>query len=87
MTLLTDILAQDSLYQRADDLVVFPGNHDQPRFLTVAGGDIGKLEMAEAFVLTTKRVVHLYYGDEIAMQGGRDPDNRHDFPGGWQTTR
>jgi glycosidase len=83
MTLLTDILAQDSLYQRAGDLVVFPGNHDQPRFLTVAGGDIGKLEMAEAFVLTTKRVVHLYYGDEIAMQGGRDPDNRHDFPGGW----
>jgi hypothetical protein len=25
----------------------------------------------------------LYYGDEIAMPGGRDPDNRHDFPGGW----
>jgi glycosidase len=83
MTALTDILAQDSLYQGPERLVVFPGNHDQPRFLTLARGDIGKLTMAEAFVLTTRRVVHLYYGDEIAMQGGGDPDNRHDFPGGW----
>jgi glycosidase len=39
--------------------------------------------MAEIFTLTTRRVVHLYYGDEVAMQGGRDPDNRRDFPGGW----
>jgi glycosidase len=83
MTALTDILAQDSLYQRPEDLVVFPGNHDQPRFLTVANGDIAKLMMADAFVLTTRRVVHLYYGDEIAMQGKGDPDNRRDFPGGW----
>jgi len=25
----------------------------------------------------------LYYGDEIAMPGGPDPDNRRDCPGGW----
>ena len=25
----------------------------------------------------------LYYGDEIGMTGGDDPDNRHDFPGGF----
>jgi len=83
MTKLVDLLAQDSLYQRPEMLVVFPGNHDQPRFLTLAQGDLSKLMMAEAFVLTTRRVPHLYYGDEVAMQGGRDPDNRHDFPGGW----
>ena len=83
MTLLTDILAQDSLYQHPENLVVFPGNHDQPRFLTAANGDISRLMMATAFVLTTRRVVHLYYGDEIAMQGKGDPDNRKDFPGGW----
>ena len=80
---LTDLLAQDSLYLHPEMLVVFPGNHDQPRFLTAAKGDVAKLMMAEAFLLTTRRVVHLYYGDEIAMQGGRDPDNRRDFPGGW----
>ncbi|HWC99287.1 MAG TPA: alpha-amylase family glycosyl hydrolase [Candidatus Sulfopaludibacter sp.] len=83
MTALTDVLAQDSLYLHPERLVVFPGNHDQPRFLTVANGDIAKLMMASAFVLTTRRVVHLYYGDEIAMQGKGDPDNRKDFPGGW----
>ncbi len=83
MSLLTGVLAQDSLYEHPDRLVVFPGNHDQPRFLTAAQGDTAKLLMAEAFVLTTRRVVHLYYGDEIAMKGGNDPDNRQDFPGGW----
>jgi glycosidase len=83
MTQLTDILAQDSLYGHPENLVVFPGNHDQPRFLTVAEGAVAKLMMAEAFVLTTRRVAHLYYGDEIAMQGRNDPDNRKDFPGGW----
>jgi neopullulanase len=83
MTRLVEILAQDSLYRRPEMLVVFPGNHDQSRLLTVAKGDVSRLLMAEAFTLTTKRVVHLYYGDEVAMQGGNDPDNRHDFPGGW----
>ena len=83
MTKLVDLLTQDSLYLHPEMLVVFPGNHDQPRFLTLAKNDISKLMMAEAFLLTTRRVVHLYYGDEVAMQGGRDPDNRRDFPGGW----
>lgn len=83
MTLLTDVLAQDSLYRQPENLVLFPGNHDQPRFLTLANGDVSKLLMATAFVLTTRRTVHLYYGDEIAMQGKGDPDNRQDFPGGW----
>jgi len=83
MTKLVDVLAQDSLYQHPEMLVLFPGNHDQPRFLTVAKDDIARFMMAETFVLTTRRAVHLYYGDEIAMAGGRDPDNRRDFPGGW----
>jgi neopullulanase len=83
MTRLVEILAQDSLYRRPEMLVVFPGNHDQPRLITVAKGDIRRLMMNEAFALTTRRVVHLYYGDEIAMTGANDPENRHDFPGGF----
>jgi neopullulanase len=86
MTLLTDTLAQDSLYQQPEQLVVFTGNHDQPRFLTLAGGDVSKLLMAETFVLTTRRIPHLYYGDEIAMGAGTDRTDRSiraDFPGGW----
>ena len=27
----------------------------------------------------------IYYGDEIGMRGGNDPDNRRDFPGGWNS--
>jgi glycosidase len=26
----------------------------------------------------------IYYGDEIGMAGGEDPDNRRDFLGGWK---
>jgi len=34
-------------------------------------------------ILTVRGIPELYYGDEIGMPGGRDPDNRRDFPGGW----
>jgi len=54
--------------------------------LTVADGDINRLLMAQTFLLTTRRVVHLYYGDEIAMGKGTDRTDRSiraDFPGGF----
>jgi glycosidase len=83
MTQLTDVLAQDFLYRHPEMLVAFVGNHDQPRFLT--GGDAGRLQMALAFLLTTRRVPHLYYGDEIGMGAGTDRTDRSiraDFPVG-----
>jgi glycosidase len=86
LTLLTDILAQDSLYQHPERLVIFVGNHDQPRFFTYAGNDVAKLLMAETFALTTRRIPHLYYGDEIGMGSGTDRTDRSiraDFPGGF----
>ena len=36
-----------------------------------------------AFTLSTRGIPQLYYGEEIAMEGGDDPDNRRDFPGGF----
>jgi glycosidase len=86
MTKLTDILAQDSLYLHPERMVAFAGNHDGTRMLTVADGDVSRLLMAQTFLLTTRRVVHLYYGDEIAMGKGSDRTDRSiraDFPGGW----
>jgi glycosidase len=41
------------------------------------------LKLANAFVLTTRGVPQLYYGDEIAMEGGDEPTTRGDFPGGF----
>ena len=39
--------------------------------------------MHVAFTLSVRGVAGLYYGEEIAMEGKDDPDNRRDFPGGW----
>jgi glycosidase len=86
MTDLVNILAQDSLYLHPEMLVTFVGNHDQPRMLTVAGGDISKLLLAQTFTLTTRRTVHMYYGDEIALGAGPgtgDAAARANFPGGF----
>ena len=32
--------------------------------------------------MTTRGIPMIYYGDEIGMAGGNDPDNRRDFPRG-----
>ena len=41
------------------------------------------LKLAFTFLLTARGTPLVYYGDEIALPGGNDPDNRRDFPGGW----
>jgi len=33
--------------------------------------------------LSVRGIAQLYYGEEIAMEGKDDPDNRRDFPGGF----
>jgi glycosidase len=36
---------------------------------------------------TLRGIPQIYSGDEIAMPGGEDPDNRRDFPGGFPGDR
>lgn len=50
--------------------------HDTPRFLTLCGGDKRKQRLAATFLLTYTGTPMLYYGDEIGMEGGPDPDCR-----------
>jgi len=83
MTDLAHVLSQDALYPHPERLVPFFGNHDTTRFLTAAGGDVAKLKLAIGIVTTLRGMPQIYSGDEIAMTGGADPDNRHDFPGGF----
>lgn len=52
------------------------GSHDTPRFLTLAGGDVRALLLATLVQLTLPGAPGLYYGDEVAMEGAGDPDNR-----------
>ncbi|MDR3746650.1 MAG: alpha-amylase family glycosyl hydrolase [Acidobacteriota bacterium] len=83
MTELAKVLRQDSLYSHPERLVTFIGNHDTTRFLTEAGSSLPSLKLAVGLILTLRGMPQIYSGDEIGMTGGADPDNRHDFPGGF----
>ncbi len=80
---IVDVLRQDRLYPHPELLVTFIGNHDMKRFVTDAGDSPDKLKLAFSLLTTLRGIPQLYYGDEIGMTGGDDPDNRHDFPGGF----
>ncbi|HEU4833982.1 MAG TPA: alpha-amylase family glycosyl hydrolase [Pyrinomonadaceae bacterium] len=76
-------LAKDYLYTNSEILVTLLGGHDDGRFMSEEGATIEGLKLANAFVLTTRGVPQLYYGDEIALEGGDEPTTRGDFPGGF----
>jgi glycosidase len=76
-------LAKDYLYQNSEILVTLLGGHDDGRFMSEKGATVAGLKLANAFVLTTRGVPQLYYGDEIAMTGDDEPTTRGDFPGGF----
>jgi glycosidase len=76
-------LARDYLYNNSEILVTLLGGHDDGRFMSEAGATIAGLKLANAFLLTTRGVPQLYYGDEIAMTGPDEPTTRGDFPGGF----
>jgi len=84
---LYDILAQDFVYPKPSNIVVFADNHDVNRYLDSQNDDIRKLKMALAFILTTRGTPEIYYGTEILLTTGSDKGDgskRKDFPGGWQ---
>ena len=56
------------------------GSHDTPRFVTMAGCDHGALWLATLIQMTLPGVPCVYYGDEVGLEGGPDPDCRRAFP-------
>jgi glycosidase len=64
-------------------LVTLIGSHDERRFMGEQGATIDGLKLAYTFLLTYRGIPLIYYGDEIGMPGGGDPENRRDFPGGF----
>jgi glycosidase len=83
MTKLTGVLRLDALYPHPERLVPFLGNHDTERFMGEPGATMAKLKLAFTVLLTMRGMPQIYSGDELAMAGGNDPDNRRDFPGGF----
>jgi len=78
------MLSRDRLYRDPASLVTFLGLHDVSRFMNDKGATPAGLKLAYTFLLTTRGTPLLYYGDEIGLPGGGDPDNRRDYPGGWR---
>lgn len=78
-------LAKDFVYQDPMDNVIFLDNHDMTRFLSTVNDNIAKFKSGFAWLLTTRGIPQMYYGDEILMKGIDNPDGkvRQDFPGGW----
>jgi glycosidase len=83
MSHLADVWRLDALFPHPERLIPFLGNHDNSRFLWNKGATPENMRLAFAILLTMRGMPQVYSGDEIAMRGGDDPDNRRDFPGGW----
>jgi len=52
------------------------GSHDTPRILTLCNGDRSLAKLAAILQFTWVGAPSIYYGDEIGMEGAKDPDNR-----------
>src|SRR4029078_12092089 len=61
------------------------GSHDTPRVLSLLGGDIEAMELAVLLQGTLPGAPCIYYGDEVGLTGGKDPESRKAFP--WDPAR
>jgi glycosidase len=80
MRFLSQQLKYDALYPDASKVTVLANNHDTTRFMSLTGATLTGAMMHTAFVLSVRGIPQLYAGEEIAMEGKEDPDNRRDFP-------
>jgi len=56
------------------------GSHDIPRIRTLLKGDDRRLKLLQLVQFTFPGVPGIYYGDEIGLEGEKDPDCRRAFP-------
>lgn len=83
----TDAMAQQwQIYLAAVPFVIAQqqfnqlGSHDTGRILHIVKGDKALAKLGASLLLTFVGVPCIYYGDEIALNGGPDPDNRRCMP-------
>jgi glycosidase len=55
------------------------GSHDTPRLKTVAEGDMKKVRLMSMTQFHFPGIPSVYYGDEIGLEGDKDPDCRRAF--------
>lgn len=61
------------------------GSHDTPRILTECSGNVKMAKQVFTLLLTYMGTPCIYYGDEIGLTGGQDPDCRNCMI--WDTER
>ncbi len=59
-------------------------SHDTMRFLTMLDNDHETMQLALLMLFAYVGTPCIYYGTEVALEGGQDPDNRRCFP--WERT-
>ncbi|MDI6807578.1 MAG: alpha amylase N-terminal ig-like domain-containing protein [Candidatus Eisenbacteria bacterium] len=74
------MIRMDYPEQAVDVLMNLIGSHDTERFLTLCKGNEKKLRLAALIQMTYAGAPCIYYGDEVGMTGGKDPDCRRTFP-------
>lgn len=76
-----------SMYPRENGYAMYVpvGTHDTERVLTALSGDIKKVMLAMLIQFAYPGSPGVYYGDEIGLEGGKDPDCRRTFP--WEESR
>lgn len=79
-------ISNDFIYRDPNRMLTFMDNHDMGRFYTAVKGDIRDYLNAFALLFTMRGIPQIYYGNEIGMEGGHDPENRREFPGGFPGT-
>lgn len=89
-----DAAALDAWLTRSRARLPFPiqlsqfnllGSHDVPRIRTRLGGETSLVVAAMHLLFTYLGVPCIYYGDEVGLEGGPDPDCRRPFP--WDEAR
>ena len=75
----------DDLHHSYDPEIVLAqmnvlSTHDTPRLYTIVNQDIDTARLIFLCQMTIAGAPNIYYGDEIGLPGGRDPDCRRGFP-------
>ena len=66
-------LYMDSITKQMWNLL---GSHDTKRIYTECDGNIDRIKLSIAYQFLYIGVPYIYYGDEIGLSGGDDPNNR-----------
>ena len=79
---IAEINCQSMYYKQQISEVMFNllDSHDTERILTTAQGDIQLLKSALAFLFLQRGTPCIYYGTELELGGGMDPDCRRVMP-------